>query len=83
MKNTFDFGSLAEAWGAPLVMRRDIGRFSGGALHPRTMANRDALGTGIPGRIVIGGKVGYPVAAVVKYLEDLAERRREGGVDHV
>lgn len=82
MGEKFDFQKLADAWGAPLVMRRDIGRFSGGALHPRTMANRDALGTGIPGRIVIEGKVAYPTSEVIRYLEELAHRGGRSEVGH-
>ena len=64
--------SLADSWGSPWVARKEIDRFSGGMLHPRTMANLDALKKGPP-RFVVGGSVGYQVADLVEWI---AERFR-------
>lgn len=47
---------LIASWPSPIVARAEVGRFSGGLLHPRTMANLDAQGVG-PGKIVVGGRV--------------------------
>lgn len=71
-KEGFNFKRLAEEWRAPLVARRDVGKFSGGILHPRTMANLDSLGKG-PGKILIGRRAFYDTWALVAWLE---QRRR-------
>lgn len=65
----FDFDQLKKSWRAPLVARREVGRFSGGMLTPKTMANHDSLGTG-PKRIRIGRQVAYPVDALVEWLRE-------------
>lgn len=59
---------LIASWPAPIVARSEVGKFSGGILHPRTMANLDSLGQG-PGKIVIGGKVGYYTEVLAKWTE--------------
>lgn len=60
---------LAESWPSPFVAREKVGEFSGGILHPRTMANHDSRGDGVPGKISIGRKVAYPVEALVEWME--------------
>jgi hypothetical protein len=65
---------LIASWPSPIVARAQVGVFSGGTLHPRTMANRDALGEG-PGKIVIGGKVAYDRDALAKWIEARATVR--------
>lgn len=62
---------LIESWPSPIVARAEVGRFSGGLLHPRTMANLDAKGEG-PGKIVIGGKVAYDRDALARWIESRA-----------
>lgn len=62
---------LIASWQSPIVARSEVGRFSGGVLHPRTMANKDALGE-TPGKIVLGGKVCYDRDALAKWIEDRA-----------
>ena len=59
---------LVESWSSPLVARAEVGRFSGGLLHPRTMANLDALGEG-PGKITIGRMVAYDRDALAAWVE--------------
>ncbi len=61
--------SLAEKWPSSLVARSEVSRFSGGILHPRTMANWDSLRTGCPGRVRIGNKIAYPVTELIRFLE--------------
>ena len=61
--------SLAEAWGSPWVARKEIGRFSGGLLRPRTMANLDALKKGPP-KFMVGGAVGYQVADLMAWISE-------------
>ena len=62
---------LIASWPAPLVARAQVGAFSGGLLHPRTLANLDALKQG-PGKIVIGGKVAYDRDALARWIESRA-----------
>ena len=35
--------ALQEKWPSPYVAREEVGRFSGGVLNPRTLANFDSL----------------------------------------
>lgn len=62
---------LIESWTAPIVARAEVGRFSGGLLHPRTMANLDALGEGC-GKIVVGRRVAYDRDALAAWIEQRA-----------
>lgn len=64
----FDLTELAKAWGAPIVARAEVSKFSGGLLHPRTLANLDCIGQG-PESIRIGGRVCYPTGALVEWLK--------------
>jgi hypothetical protein len=57
-----------ESWDSPIVLRTDVGRFSGGALNPRTMANRDAKGTGVKQVFKCRNRVFYRKADVAQYL---------------
>jgi hypothetical protein len=61
--------SLQKNFPCGLVPRTDIGRNTGGILHPRTLANLDSLGVGIENPVKIGRKVFYPVDAVLAYIE--------------
>lgn len=69
-----DFSSLAEAWPSTFVERSRVGEFSGGVLHPRSLANADCSGTGPKGRVRIGRKIAYPVTSLIEYLESRATR---------
>jgi len=62
------FQKLKENWGSPIVARSQVGRFSGGLLNPRTMANRDSLGTGVPGKITVGRRVAYPINDLIEWM---------------
>lgn len=68
-----NFQNMAEKWRSPYVSRDKVVEFSGGILHPRTMANLDCKGQGPPGRIRIGRRVAYDVE---KLCEWLAERSK-------
>lgn len=46
------------------VPRRELKRATG-ILHPRTEANNDALGKGIPGGFRFGGQKIYPVQGIM------------------
>jgi hypothetical protein len=63
--------SLKDRWPSSFVARDRVSEFSGGILHPRTMANLDALHLGPKGRIRINGKkCAYPVDELIQWLEE-------------
>jgi len=72
MDMTYDFISLAHKWPSAIVSRDKISEFSGGLLHPRTMANLDAKGLG-PKKIKVGGKVAYPVEELCEWMASRVE----------
>lgn len=59
--------SIAEKY-PKIILRKDIGYATEGILHPRTQANCDSLGTGIPIKFRIGKHTAYPTCAVISYL---------------
>jgi hypothetical protein len=72
-----DFAQIIKNNPSGYILRKDLTEKTGGLLHGRTQANRDSLGTGIPGRIMLGRrKIAYPVQAVVEYLQKMVK------VDH-
>jgi hypothetical protein len=68
------FQEMADKWPSSIVARTDVKAFSGGVLHPRTMANLDSAGNGCPGRFKIGKKTVYPVDELIKWLIEKAEK---------
>lgn len=62
------FDQMAVSWKAPVVARAEIGKFSGGALNPKTLANMDCEGTGPSERLVIGRRVCYPTPVLVAWM---------------
>lgn len=72
---TLDLRCLAEKWPSAIVAREEIGRFTGGLIQPKSIANLDSLGQGPPTSIKVGRKVAYPVDALIAWLEQRATRR--------
>jgi hypothetical protein len=74
----------ARAWGAPVIGRNVVGKFSGGLLHPRSMANADCQGTGPSERILMGSRrVGYPLKALCAWWADRVQVvKNDRGVGH-
>jgi hypothetical protein len=64
----FNLDSLAESWPSPIVARSEIKNFSGGLLHPRTLANLDSLNKG-PGKILIGNRACYSTRQLVAWMK--------------
>ena len=62
--------SLADRWPSEIVARKEIGKFTGGVLSSRTLANMDSKGTGIPERFLLANQVAYPVSAVIAWLKE-------------
>lgn len=65
-----DLSALIKSWPSPFVERQRVSEFSGGILHPRTLANLDAKGEGPTKRIRVGQKVAYPVTDLVRWMEE-------------
>ena len=61
------FQQMVDRWESAIVARTEIGRFSGGVLTPKYMANLDAEGRG-PERVVCGRKVAYPLQELVEWM---------------
>jgi hypothetical protein len=68
-----DMSGLAKAWNSPYVARKQVAKFSGGILHPRTMANLDSLGQGPRGRIRMGRAIAYPTSELVAWMQERTE----------
>ncbi|RJP45920.1 MAG: hypothetical protein C4548_03935 [Desulfobacteraceae bacterium] len=62
------FEEMVRSWGSPIVPRQQVGKFSGGVLNPRTMANLDCLGVGPKNRFRIGSKVVYRTKDLAEWL---------------
>ena len=61
---------LAEKWPSTIVARHEVGKFSGGIVNPRTLANLDSKGTGPKGKFTIGNRVAYPVDALIEWMQE-------------
>jgi len=66
------FQNLKDRWPSSIVARSEVARFSGGLLHPRTLANLDCLGQGPQGRLWIGRMVAYPVDNLLQWMNERA-----------
>jgi hypothetical protein len=76
------FQEMADRWPSSIVARTEIGKFTGGMIREKYLANLDSLGKGPAGRIRCGRKVAYPVNEFVKWLEARSEvivNRRQAG----
>lgn len=70
------YEQMAERWPSAIVARREVAKFSGGLLNPRTCANLDSLGVGPP-KMKMGSKaVFYPVAGLVAWLRARVEQKQ-------
>ncbi|HPR51264.1 MAG TPA: hypothetical protein PLU81_05715 [Deltaproteobacteria bacterium] len=83
MQAPISLKDMADRWPSAYVAREKLSEFTGGILNPRSVANLDAQGKGIPGRIRIGRKCVYPVNSVIEYLEGRTQTcKTRKGADH-
>ncbi len=61
-------------WPSPYVAREEIGRFSGGILTSKYMANLDCEGKGPKNTIRIGRKIAYHVPSLIEWLEQRSSK---------
>lgn len=73
MNTQANLSALKESWPSPYVTREKITEFSGGILHPRSIANLDSLGLGPKGRIRVGRKIAYPIDELIQWMEERSE----------
>lgn len=67
------FQALAAKWPSAFVARTEVGKFTGGLMGEKYLANLDSAGKGPAGRIRCGRKVVYDVNQFVKWLEERSE----------
>lgn len=53
----------------PMIARKEVKHFTGGAIASQTLANADNTGKGPDVRIKIGENVVYPTAFLLAYME--------------
>lgn len=78
-----NFKELVKRWPSAFVSRIDAGKFSGGAVTPKSLANHDSAGTG-PERFRVGRKVIYSTESLAHWLQERASecpRRIPYGAD--
>lgn len=64
---------LKRSWRSEVVAREMVGEFSGGMIHPRTLANLDSQGLGPANRFTSGRKVCYFTDDLIEWLEERYE----------
>ncbi len=67
--------AMAQKWPSAIVARSEVGRFTGGAIAPGTLANADCRGDGPRGRIQVGRRTCYSVDALLEWLAARCQRR--------
>ena len=70
------FEKLADSWPSEIVARKEVGKFTGGLIGPKTMANLDCRGDGPQGKITFGRNVGYQKSLFVQWLRGRATAER-------
>ena len=63
------FEEMVARWPSAIVSRKEVGKFSGGLLNPRTLANMDSRGEGCANKLTLGSRaVFYPVSDLVAWM---------------
>lgn len=69
------FQKLVDHWPSSMVARTEVGRFSGGILSGKTLANMASRGEAVPAALRIGRKVAYDARELANWLQE----RSKGG----
>lgn len=64
------YEQMATKWPSAVIARAEVGKFTGGGISPKSLANYDSQGTGPREKFVIGRRVCYPVSALVQWLRE-------------
>jgi hypothetical protein len=59
----------------PVIARHSVGKYFGGAISPKTLANADSKGEGPIGRFKIGRTVVYPTINLLRWLANRTKKR--------
>ena len=51
------YAQMAARWPSSIVAKTEIRKLTGGAISPKTLANKDSKGVGTSGRFLMGQKV--------------------------
>jgi hypothetical protein len=73
------FQAMGAKWPSAYVARTEVGKFTGGLISEKYLANLDCGGKGPAVRIRSGRKIIYPVVEFVKWLENRSEVIPERG----
>ena len=65
--------ALESKWSSTIVPRERFSEFTGGLLHPRTLANYDSRGEGPAGKMKCGNKVVYSLDSAIDWLRNRIE----------
>jgi hypothetical protein len=68
---------IKEAWNSPIVLRKDIAKFSQGLVTVKSMGTLDDRGRGIQSAIKINGKIAYTKDSVIEWLASRIARHAE------
>jgi len=71
------FDRMKERWPSAILARRDVPKFTGGAMSAKHLANLDSQGQGPANRFRIGRNVCYPVEDFVAWLRERQKERRK------
>jgi len=64
------YEQMAVKWPSAIIARAEVGKFTGGGLSPKYLANLDCKGIGPKGRFKMGRRVCYSVPALVEWLRE-------------
>jgi len=67
---------LQEKWPYPLTPRTKVAEATGFLLSPKTLANEDSEGTGVPGAFKVNGRVCYPTQNLFEWLKLRIEKKQ-------
>ena len=68
-KDSDVFQKMVDEWPSAIIARTEVGKYSGGLLNPKTMANIDSLGQG-PERVTVGRKVAYVAKSMGTWMRN-------------
>lgn len=71
------FSGMAERWPSSIVSRREIPKFTGGAISAKYIQNMDSLGIGPGGRFRVGKMVVYPLDQLLDWLDKRSSTIKE------
>lgn len=75
------FQKMRAQWPSSIVAQTEIGKFTGGLIHPRTFANLCSRGEGPVGKHKLGRKNFFDVDTVLEWLSSRSTCEDGGACD--